>query len=86
MKAEFIQTCITDSKLVSHYETKGWMKAGRAIKKAIINLNFAGYEFFTKKVLNSYYVKVERMKFEGKLYAIVTHSATNYFFEINPSA
>ena len=80
MEVEFIQTCIGNrTPLLMHYEDTNCRRAGKEIKKAIINAgHFSKFDLF-----DDYAVKVERMKYKNELYAIVTYSAINHIFKIS---
>ena len=86
LNAEFVQDCSNGSPLLDYYASReeDWQRAGKAIKRAIADLNFHSWFPFTYKNLNnSTYFNVQRMRYQGELYAIVTNSAINYIFKIN---
>ena len=73
---EFIQTCLTNTPLLEHYENARTRKAGIKTKRAIIK---SGY--FTKfDLFIDYHVTVELMRYLKQTYAIVTHSQINHIF------
>jgi hypothetical protein len=85
MTAEFIQDCSINTPLLNYYAERDWewQSAGKDIKKAIAELNFVTwFPFSLKNLNNKTYFTVQRMRYENKLYAIVTNSAINYLFRI----
>jgi hypothetical protein len=84
MTAEFIQSCAYGSPLLEYFAERDglWQKGGREIKKAIADNEFVAWFPFNMKNLNSHWFTVQRMKYEGELYAIVTNSGIDYIFKI----
>ena len=79
MTALFSSTCVNSSDELNHYCNKQpKMTAGRKIKNAIIQ---SGY-FDRFSLYKDWHVKTYRMRFRGKLYAVVVHSCIEYFFII----
>ena len=81
MHVEFIQTCVSArTPLLRHYEEAKTRIAGKEIKKAIIeDGSFTHFDLFT-----DYAVTVETMNYKKEKYAIVTHSAINHIYKIQP--
>ncbi len=85
MKAEFIQTCVFDNDLTRFYDTKSPnQKCGIKICKAIVNLGFSCYgtPLTLKNLRNNYYIKTYQFNYNKEKYAVVVHSATDFFFKI----
>ena len=76
---EFIQTCITSTPLLKHYENVKTRSAGVKTKKAIIKTGlFSKWDLFT-----DYAVKVVLFRYMKQTYACVVHSATEHIFLLN---
>lgn len=87
MIAEYIQDCSSGSPLLDYYAEREyhWQNAGKEIKKAIEANGTCGYfPFSYKNLCNKVYFKVQRMRYQGELYAVVTNSCINYIFKITP--
>lgn len=86
MNAQLLSTCVSPCQTLSEIFEKGYFtgsktprKAGKTVKKAIVNSG--SFDKFT--MFKDWHVKTYRLKHNGRLYAVVVHSAIEHLFEIN---